>query len=89
MEPKNKFPTDKDGIVPIRPIAGYDVRSIGELLVLFRFDFPDTPEDLLRERYLSLGFSLTPPQALEIAEVLTRVAKKLLNQPLPPGTKLH
>lgn len=89
MDSQKKFPTGKDGSVPIRPIAAFDVRVVGEVIALLSLDFADTPESLLREEYLSLVFSLTPQQALDIGEVLTRVAKRMLSRPLPPGTTFH
>ena len=73
----------------MRPIAGYSVNSVAGMAVLFSFDFADTPEDLRQEQFQSLRFVLTPPQALEIGETLTRVAKKLLEGPVPPETSLH
>jgi len=83
------LPIDSAGNVPLRPIAGYSVATIAGIAVSFSFDFADTPEDLQREQYRSLRFVLTPPQALEIAETLTKVAKRLLDEPLSPAAPLH
>jgi hypothetical protein len=86
---ENRAPldTDGEGNVILKPVTGWTLASVGELAVLLQVQYEDGPEDI-GTTGKRIQFVLTPPKCLELAEILTKHAKRLLEK-LPPGKTRH
>jgi hypothetical protein len=77
--------TDEKGNVMLKPVTGWTTGPVAQIAVLLAIEYVETPEELETGGRKSIQFVLTPPQCLELAEVLARQAKRLLGDSLPPG----
>ena len=84
----NDLELDSKGNVVLKPVTGWAIAPVAEIAVLLKIDYSETPEDIGKGGK-SIQFVLTPPKCLELAEVLTRQAKRLLEAKLPPGKAPH
>lgn len=74
---------DPQGNVAIAPVAGWKIAPLADMGVVLRLDYLASPEALARmEATPSAQFVLMPAQALELAEVLRKLAERALQ---PPG----
>ncbi len=78
------FETDNVGNLILKPVTGWAVTHAAEIAVLLRIEYLDSPADTEKDSK-AMQFALTPPQALELAEKLTKRARRLLDDKLPPG----
>lgn len=80
----SQFETDSEGNVILKPIVGWAVTDAAGIAVLLQLQFVESEEELESGKKQAFQFVLTPPKALELAELLTRRAKRLL-EGLSPG----
>ena len=71
--------TDANGLVVTRPVLGWTTATVAETAVILQIQYSERPADM-NTGGKSLQFVLTPPQCLELAEVLTQKAKRILDQ---------
>jgi hypothetical protein len=74
--------TDAAGNLLTRPILGCIVAPIGGMAILLKLQYAERPEEL-KTGGRSLQFVMTPQQGLEIAETLTKQARRILDAPPP------
>jgi hypothetical protein len=77
------FETDAAGNIVTRPVLGWTTAPAAGMAVIVKLDYAETPQEL-QTGGRSLQVILTPQQALELAEILTTQAKRVLNAPSPP-----
>ena len=70
--------TDEAGMVVTRPVLGWTTVSVAETAVILQIQYSEKPADI-DTGGRSIQFVLTPPQSLELAESLTKQAKRILN----------
>jgi hypothetical protein len=71
-----------DGLVRTRPVLGWMTVPVAGMSVILRLNYAETPEEL-RTGGRHLQVIMTPQQCLELAEVLTRQARQILDTPAP------
>lgn len=76
------FETDSDGALVTRPVLGWATVPVAGIAVVLQIQYSEKPDDIDKGGQ-SLQFVLTPPQCLELAEILTTQAKRILGLPLP------
>jgi hypothetical protein len=74
-----EFELDDSGNIKTQPVTGWKTAAIANMLVLLAIQYLDRPEGIETEK--SLQLILKPQQCLELAETLTRQAKRVLDQP--------
>jgi hypothetical protein len=80
------FDLDADGNIKTCPVLGWTTVQAMGMAVLARIEYAETPEQLKTGATQALQIVLTPQQALEIAETLTRQAMNILQgRELPSG----
>jgi hypothetical protein len=79
------FETDSQGNVIVKPLTGWAVMDAAGIAVLLQIQYADDEKELESGVSRSFQFGMTPQQALELAELLTRRAKRLLEDKLTPG----
>jgi len=72
---------DGEGNVITKPVSGWITAPVADSSVLLALQYFDNPEQCEKWEPVQIQFLLTPPQCLELAEVLTRQAKKILSIP--------
>jgi hypothetical protein len=72
---------DANGMVVTRPVLGWTTATAAEIAVILQIQYSEKPADI-DTGGKSLQVVLTPPQCLELAEVLTRNAQRILNFPV-------
>ncbi len=79
------FEKDANGMIILRPVLGWTAAPVAEIALLLQLQYAEGEADI-ETGGKSIQFSLTPPQCLELAEVLTRRANQILNSKLssPP-----
>jgi hypothetical protein len=77
--------TDSEGNVILKPVTGWTMAPVAGIAVLLAIEYVTNDHELETGVRHAIQFVLTPPKALEIAEVLQKQAKRLLES-LPPGT---
>lgn len=77
------FETGPDGNIITHPLMGYVVVPVADTAILARLEYSDHPDQLRAMQGKHVQLILTPPQALEIADVLTRAANRILDQNAP------
>jgi hypothetical protein len=70
--------TDAAGMVITRPVLGWTTAAVAGSSVILQMQYAETPEEL-KTGGRSIQFVLTPPQSLELAETLTKQAKRILD----------
>jgi len=81
--PTDDLEKDSNGKVVTRPVKGWSIAPVADMFVFLQLRYAETPEDLAGPGR-ALQFGLLPAQALELAEMLTRQAREILNAPPPP-----
>lgn len=81
--------TDDEGKIIMKPMTGWTTVPVANTAVLLAIRYADTQEELERGDSRSLQLGILPAQCLDLAEALTKLARKLLDDPLPPGTHLN
>jgi hypothetical protein len=77
-----------DGTVVTRPVLGWTTVTVAETAVLLSLQYAEKPEDI-RTGGKSLQVVMTPQNALELAESLTKQARRILDAPSPPQRAQH
>ena len=72
--------TDAQGNIVSRPVMGWITAPVAGMFVLLGLKYAETPEQL-KTGGKTLQFGLLPAQALELAEMLTRQARGILEAP--------
>ncbi len=75
-----------DGTISTRPVLGWTTAAIAGTTVFLQIQYAEKPADIATGG-LSLQVVLTPQQALELAETLTKQARRIVDAPIPPGPK--
>jgi hypothetical protein len=79
-----KLETDNSGNVITKPVTAWALRPVAEMAVLLVMRYINSPEEF-ETGGDQVQFVMTPQQCLELAEVLTRQAKAVLQT--PPSSK--
>jgi hypothetical protein len=87
-EKVNSFETDGQGDIILNPVTGWTMAPVAEIAVLLAIEYVPNPDGLETGERRSIQFVLTPPKCLELAEELSRQAKRLLES-IPPETPRH
>jgi len=72
-----KFETDENGIVVTKPVMGWIIAPAAGIAVVLGIRYAETEEEI-GTGGRQIQFVLMPQQCLELAEVLTKQAKHLL-----------
>lgn len=78
MPPEIKLQKDANGNVLTKPLTGWGVMPVAEIVVLLAIQYAETPEELETGRTHQIQFVLKPQECLGLAEALTKQAKRLL-----------
>jgi hypothetical protein len=76
----NEFELDEKGNVKLQPVIGWTTAPVADMLVLLVLQYLDRLGEVGTQKAVQL--ILRPQQCLELAEVLTRQAKRVL-EPAP------
>jgi hypothetical protein len=82
MDPTKSYELDNEGNAKVKPVIGWSIGLAYASVVLLQIEY--LPEDM-SEGSKALLFSLSPQVCLDISEELTKQARLLLQNPLPPG----
>lgn len=82
-----QFELDENGEVVMKPVTGWKIAPVAGIAVLLAIQYVETPAELETGDSKSIQLVLTPQKCLELAEVLTRVAKRILEP--QPGQSLN
>jgi len=77
--------TDSEGNVILKPVTGWRTAPVAGTAVFLAVEYVSTPAELAARDTTTIQFVLTPQQCLELAETLTRQARRQLGESLPPG----
>lgn len=77
---------NRSGNVVIKPIIGWEIAPVAEIALLLVVRYAESPEEFQRGGK-SVQFGLTPQQALQLAEALTKTGKSLIEP--QAGKSLH
>jgi hypothetical protein len=83
METSMDLEIGPDGMIVTRPVLGWTTAPAAGTAVIARIQYAERPEEL-QTGGKAIQFVLTPQQALELAEILTTQAQRILGQ-RPPG----
>jgi hypothetical protein len=72
--------TNEQGLIIPRPVLGWTVAGAAGIAVILRIRFAETEEEEKTGRLLP-QVTMTPQQALYLAETLTKQANRLLHAP--------
>ena len=72
---------DENGNVITRPVTGWITTPVAGMFVLVAIQYAEKQSDIETGDLKQLQCILLPQQALELAETLTRQAKRLLEPP--------
>jgi hypothetical protein len=84
-----QFQLGSDGLIPTKPLKGWNIGHVGGVTLLLEAQYADTPEELETDQQHTLCLAISMPLALQLAEALKKYAQGFLNQAAPPGTLLH
>ena len=73
----SEFTTDDSGNIILNPVVGWRTGSLAGVAVLLQVRYADSPEDIGTEGK-AIQFALNPDKCLELAEALTKQARRLL-----------
>ena len=68
---------DAAGMVVTRPVLGWTTAPVAEMAVILQIQYSERPADMSNGGK-SIQFVLTPQQCLELAEILTTQANRVL-----------
>lgn len=87
MDSKERPPFDlaPDGNIITHPLLGYSVVPVAGTTILARLEYAET-EEQLRTGGKAVQLVFGPRQALELADILTKQANRILGQ-ATPGAK--
>jgi hypothetical protein len=74
------FETDAAGMIITRPVLGWVTCPVEEMAVILLLRYSESPQDI-DSGGRSLQAVLTPQQCLELAEELTKQARRILAAP--------
>jgi hypothetical protein len=74
------FELDADGKIITKPVMGWTIAPVAEIAVLVTVQYADRREEL-ETGGKQIQLLLMPQQCLELAEVLTRQANRILETP--------
>lgn len=81
--PSEAFDKDAEGNVITNPVMGWTTLPVVEMAVLLQIQYAETPERL-ETGCRRIQLVLTPLQCLELAQRLTRQARRVFDQPQTP-----
>jgi hypothetical protein len=74
----NDLEIGADGMVATRPVLGWTTAPVAGMSVILRLNYAETPKELeTGGRHLQV--IMTPQQCLELAETLTKQARRILD----------
>ncbi len=77
MSSELELQKDKNGNIVTRPVTGWITGTVAGIAVLLAIQYADTPEEIATPSK-QIQFGLMPQQCLELAEKLTTLAKRVL-----------
>jgi len=77
MSPELELHKDKNGNIATNPVTGWITGTLAGIAVLLAIQYPQTPEEIANPSK-QIQFALMPQQCLELAEKLTTLAKRVL-----------
>jgi len=80
---KVPFDLGPDGNIITCPLTGWVVAPVMNSAILARLQYAETEDQLKTGEYKALQLIVTPQQALELAEILTKQAKQIFGQSVP------
>ncbi len=72
--------TNNEGNIVIRPVTGWTTHFVAGIVGILRIEYIENPQEF-EATHKSLQLALTAPQSLELAEVLNKLGKSLLQSP--------
>jgi hypothetical protein len=82
----SQFDTDDEGNIILQPVTGWAVGPVAESAILLQIQYSESAETLETAPSKQFQFVLTPPKCLELGEMLTKHALRLIEDSiLPPG----
>jgi hypothetical protein len=69
---------DQSGNVVTRPLTAWTMMPVADIAILLAIQYVETPVELETGDKHQIQLVLTPKQGLELAEKLTKLAKRLL-----------
>jgi hypothetical protein len=84
------FKTDNNGNVITKPVTGYTAGLVANTAVILAIEFltlgTNDPQTVDQD---SIQFVLTPPQCLELSDVLARAAAATMAQTVDPNAPVN
>jgi hypothetical protein len=80
MSVSHNFDTYPNGNIITRPFTGYTIVPVADTAILARLEYAENDDQLRAGTGKAVQLILTPPQALDLADVLTRHANRILGQ---------
>jgi len=81
---------DSNGNLITKPITGWTLMAVADIVVLLAIQYAETPEELeTGDTHHQIQFVLKPQAALELAEKLTSTGKRLLESRSPTDKPLN
>ena len=76
---KHAFKTDKEGHIVTKTVTGFSSAVISNIAVLLAVSYVDSAEALEKGQSKSIQFAMTPEQCFDVAEVLIKQAKTVMD----------
>ena len=76
---------DRDGKVITNPVTSWALMPVADIAVLLAIQYSETPQELETGDTRQIQFLLRPQACLELAEKLTTLAKRVLEDEPPLG----
>jgi hypothetical protein len=73
------FETDANGYIITKPVTGYVSDVVANMAVILAVKYAEDEEALDRGESKSIQFVLTPKQCFDVAETLTKQAKRIMD----------
>ncbi len=94
MNDQPPFDLDPDGNIILCPLIGYTTAPAAGMCIIARLEFADSDshykEIILGSRApIAVQLTITPAQALELADRLRKLASHILSQEPPSGQQLN
>ena len=77
MSPDLELQKDKNGNIVTKPVTGWITGTLAGIAVLLAIQYAETPEEIPNPGK-QIQLALMPQQCLELAEKLTTLAKRVL-----------
>ena len=82
------FYIDETGVIPTKPLKGWNIGHVGGVALLLEVHHADSPEELETDQKHTLCLAITLPQALQLSDVLKKYAEGFSGL-LTPDAQIH